>query len=94
MLGVHTPETDGEQNIDRVRRKVKEHEIEYPVTVDNAGKTWQAWGNRYWPSVYLIDKAGYVRYCLDGELNWNDTQGEKLMRERIEQLIAEEGPRP
>ena len=73
---------------------MKEHEIEYPVAVDGAGRTWQAWGNRFWPSVYLIDKAGYVRYLRDGELNWKDTQGEKLMRERIEKLIAEEGPRP
>jgi hypothetical protein len=73
---------------------VKEHEIEYPVAVDSAGKTWEVWGNRYWPSVYLIDKAGYVRYRWDGELNWKDTRGEQLMRSRIEQLIAEEGPRP
>ena len=62
--------------------------------MDTRGKTWQAWGNRYWPSVYLIDKQGFVRYRWDGELNWKDTQGEKLMRERIEQLIAEEGPSP
>jgi hypothetical protein len=90
LLGVHTPETDGEKNIDRVRQKVKDHEIKYPVAVDGTGKTWQAWGNRYWPSVYLIDKQGFVRYRWDGELNWKDTQGEQLMRERIEQLIDEE----
>ena len=94
VLGVHTPETDGEKKLDSVRRKVKEHEIKYAVAVDGAGKTWQAWGNRYWPSVYLIDKQGFVRYRWDGELNWKDTRGEKLMRERIEQLITEEGPRP
>ena len=73
---------------------MKEHEIEYPVAVDSAGKTWQAWGNRYWPSVYLIDKEGHVRYRWDGELNWKNARGEKLMRERIEQLLAEKNSDP
>lgn len=94
VLGVHTPETDGEKKLDSVRQKVKEHEIKYPVAVDGAGKTWQAWGNRYWPSVYLIDKQGYVRYRWDGELNWKDVRGEKLMRQRIEKLLAEKEPKP
>ena len=45
----------------------------------------------------MLEKSSRLRklgYRWDGELNWKDTQGEKLMRERIEQLIAEEGPRP
>ena len=73
---------------------MKDHEIKYPVAVDGAGKTWRAWGNRYWPSVYLIDRAGYVRFRWDGELNWKTTQGEKLMRERIEKLLAEKETKP
>jgi predicted transcriptional regulator len=73
---------------------VTDNKIEYPVAVDTAGKTWQAWGNRYWPSVYLIDKRGNVRYRWDGELNWKGVKGEKLVRERIEQLLAEKDPEP
>jgi hypothetical protein len=68
---------------------VKHHEIKYPVALDSAGKTWNAWGNRYWPSTYLIDADGFARYRWDGELNWKDVKGEKLMRERIEKLVAE-----
>jgi len=91
---VHTPETNGEQKLDSVRQKVKAHEIPYPVAVDNAGKTWQAWDNHFWPSVYLIDKQGFVRYRWDGELNWNGIPGEKQMRSRIEKLLAEKTPKP
>jgi hypothetical protein len=94
LVGVHTPETEGEKDLDSVRQKVKDHEIQYPVAVDSAGQTWQVWGNRYWPSVYLIDKQGYVRYRWDGELNWKEVQGEKRMRERIEKLLAEKDPKP
>ena len=41
---------------------MKENKLTFPVAVDNDGKTWKAWGNKYWPSVYLIDKKGDVRY--------------------------------
>jgi len=75
--------------VDRVRDKVKHHELKYPIAIDNAGKTWNAWGNRWWPSTYLIDKEGIVRYRWDGELNFKEVKGEKMMRERIEQLLAE-----
>jgi hypothetical protein len=94
VLGIHTPESDGEKRIESVRKKVKEHKIEYPVAVDNGGKTWRAWDNRYWPSVYLIDKQGNVRYRWDGELNWKETKGEKIIRKRIEELLAEKEPSP
>jgi hypothetical protein len=73
---------------------VKHHAIAYPVAVDGGGKTWRAWGNRFWPSVYLIDKQGFVRYRWDGELEWKEVKGEKLMRERIEQLLAEADKKP
>jgi len=72
---------------------VKEHHIKYPVAVDGVGKTWRAWDNRYWPSVYLIDKKGYVRGRWEGELNWNGMDGEKQMRQAIKKLLAEKGPR-
>ncbi len=62
----------------------------YPVAVDNAWKTWGAWTNRYWPAVYLIDKNGDVRYRWYGELNWQETRGEEIMRKKIEELLAEE----
>ena len=92
MIGIHTPETEGEKKIDNVRKKVKEQDFKFPIAVDTDFKTWRAWDNRYWPSVYLIDKEGFVRYRWDGELNWKDIPGEKRMRERIEKLLAEKEP--
>jgi hypothetical protein len=77
-----------------VRKKVEDEKIAYPIAVDNDAKTWRAWGNRYWPSVYLIDKQGNVRYRWNGELNFNGIPGEKLMRQRIEALLAEQDPKP
>ena len=42
------------------------------------------------PAVYLIDKQGYVRFWWYGELNWQGSDGHKIMRKRIAELIAED----
>jgi len=89
ILGIHRPETEAERDIENVRRKVAEAGIKYPVAVDNESHNWDAWVNRVWPSVYLIDKRGFVRYWWYGELNWQDAQGELWMRARIAELSAE-----
>jgi hypothetical protein len=89
IIGVHTPETDEEKKIETVRKKVKDNGMKYPIAVDGSAKTWKAWGNQWWPSVYLIDKQGNVRYRWDGELNWKESKGEKIMRKKIEELLAE-----
>ncbi len=90
VLGIHTPETKGEHDIARVRRKAEEAEMQYPLAVDNKEETWKAWANHVWPAVYLIDKEGFVRYWWYGELNWQQIEGEKWMRRRIRELLAED----
>jgi peroxiredoxin len=89
IVGIHRPETDAERDIEQVRRKVAEAGIRYPVAVDNDSRNWDAWANRVWPSMYLIDRRGFVRYWWYGELNWQTSQGESRMRARIAELVAE-----
>lgn len=89
MIGIHTPESRGEGEIENVRKKVKEAGFTFPVAIDNQARNWQSWGNKWWPSVYLIDRQGYVRYRWDGELNYKGLKGEELMRQKISELLAE-----
>jgi peroxiredoxin len=89
VLGIHTPEGEGDRKLENIRKAIDKQAITYPVAVDNQKKNWTAWANHTWPAVYLIDTEGYVRYWWYGELNWHDAQGEKLYREKIAQLLAE-----
>ena len=89
VLGIHRPETQTERNIEKVRRKASEAGMDYPIAIDNESHNWDAWVNGVWPSVYLIDKNGFVRYWWYGELNWQGTPGEQWMRQRITELLAE-----
>lgn len=94
IVGIHRPETDAERDVAQVRRKIAEAGIQYPVAVDNESRNWDAWANRVWPSVYLIDRNGFVRHWWSGELNWQQAQGELWMRARISELIAEPASNP
>jgi thiol-disulfide isomerase/thioredoxin len=90
IIGIHTPEFAGEADLERVRAKAEQNGLNFPIAVDNNGLNWKNWNNRFWPSIYLIDKNGRVRYRWEGELD-SENKGERLMRQRIDELLAEKG---
>ena len=90
VLGVHTPETSHEREFANFRRDAMKTGLEFPILVDSQNKNWNSWGNSMWPSVYLIDKQGHVRYCWHGKLNWQENHGGQIMRQRITELIKED----
>jgi peroxiredoxin len=94
VIGMHTPETAAERDRSALEAKVREHQIPYPVASDHDNGNWRAWANSMWPSVYLVDKRGRVRYWWYGELNWQGAQGESAMRKRIQDLLAETDGHP
>lgn len=89
LIGIHTPETSAEREIENVQRKVQEVGYQHAIAIDNEGAMWKAWRNRLWPSMYLIDKNGDARYAWEGELAWEGAQGVQIMSEKIEELRKE-----
>ena len=90
IIGIHTPETKREQDNNLLAASLKSHELLFPVAVDKERKMWQAWSNGIWPSVYIIDKHGRLRYWWYGELDWQGAGNQKVAERQIEQLLAEE----
>jgi thiol-disulfide isomerase/thioredoxin len=83
VVGVHSPEFGFERSVENVERAVQEHGLEYPVGLDNEFVAWNAYGNRYWPTMYLIDRAGQIRYTQIGEGNYSRAEA------AIRTLLAE-----
>jgi thiol-disulfide isomerase/thioredoxin len=92
FIGVHTPETESEKKFENVKEAVKKYNIGYPVLFDPKNENWNRWQQQWWPTVYLIDKQGRVRYYWMGELEWQGAGGEAKMRRFIEQLLREPAP--
>jgi thiol-disulfide isomerase/thioredoxin len=90
VVGVHSPEFAFEHSVENVERAVREHGLEYPIGLDNEFLAWNAYGNRYWPTMYLIDHAGRIRYRHIGEGDYGRTETaiRALLAEAVE-LAAE-----
>jgi len=67
VVGVHAPEFGFEHDLDNVRRAMVELGVPYPVVIDNDFAIWQAFANRYWPALYLVDGGGRHRFHHFGE---------------------------
>jgi hypothetical protein len=74
VIGNHYPEFSYESNLENLKQAVLDLEISYPVVQDNQGVNWNAYQNHYWPTLYLIDKNGHIRYMHIGEGNYDETE--------------------
>jgi hypothetical protein len=61
--------------------------VDYPVAIDDSYETWLAYGNQQWPTEYLIDQTGQLRYIQTGEGDYGQT--ESLVRD----LLSADGER-
>lgn len=85
IVGVHSPEFEGERNVDKVRRQVASLGIRFPVVTDNDYQTWRAYKVEAWPTLFLLDKAGRVRWTHVGEGAYDQAE------QTIQKLLAEKG---
>jgi hypothetical protein len=75
IVAVHSPEFFWEKSPERVRAKVAELKIRYPVALDNDFSNWRRYGNRFWPTRYLVDKRGRIRAKHIGEGRDDEVEG-------------------
>ena len=74
VIGNHYPEFAHERELDNLKNALIELNIPYAVAQDNDGQTWRAFDNRYWPTLYLIDKQGNIRYRHIGEGRYDEIE--------------------
>lgn len=83
IIGVHTPEFDTEKKIENVRGEVASLDLHYPVVTDNDYATWNAYGVEAWPTLFVLDKSGRIRWRHVGEGAYAETEAV------IQKLLAE-----
>ncbi|WP_138501937.1 thioredoxin family protein [Nostoc sp. PA-18-2419] len=74
VIGIHTPEFAFERDANNIKKALGQHQITYPVPVDNEYKTWNAYENGYWPHLFLADSQGSLRYDHVGEGAYEKTE--------------------
>jgi thiol-disulfide isomerase/thioredoxin len=84
VIGVHSPEFDEERNVEHLRREVGSLRISYPVVTDNDYQTWNAYNVEAWPTIFLLDKQGRIRWMHVGEGDYDEAE------RMIQELLAEQ----
>ncbi len=81
VVGVHAPEFAFERDRANVERAVRRMALDFPIAIDNDFAVWKAWDNQYWPTLYLVDAQGRVRWRHIGEGAYTET--EQAIRELL-----------
>ena len=85
VVGVHTPEFGFEHNVDNIVEAAKQMRVTWPIAVDSDFGVWRAFGNHFWPALYVADTEGHIRFRHFGE-------GEYEMSEMVlQQLLLDAG---
>ena len=74
VIGVHSPEFEEEKNVESLRGQVASLGIRYPVVTDNDYQTWKAYNVEAWPTIFLLDKQGRIRWMRVGEGKYDETE--------------------
>lgn len=85
VIGIHTPEFPFEHEESVVEKALKKYHLSFPVGMDNDYVSWRNFQNRYWPTTYLFDADGQLRYTHIGEGNFQNTEA------AIRSLLKETG---
>ena len=67
VLGVHSPKFAHEAEPGAALAAVERHGVTHPVLDDPELRTWDAYAARAWPTLVVVDPAGYVVAQCSGE---------------------------
>src|SRR5437870_542043 len=84
-IGVHTPEFPFGRDPMNLRPAIERLNIRYPVVSDNDYIIWGAFRNQTWPTKYLVDKHGFLRYVHPGEGSYQNIE------HALQSLLVEAG---
>jgi len=83
VIGVHSAKFISEKDPANIRRAIERYGIMHPVVVDSEHDIWEQFAVRAWPTLVLVDAAGYIREVMPGEAD------EDSLAEKVESLLAE-----
>jgi len=86
VIGVHTPRAEYERDVTKLRDAITKMGIKFPVVVDDQQKIFRDYRCDLWPSQFVIDREGVVRYSHGGVGRYDD------MEQVVQQLFKPQLP--
>jgi thiol-disulfide isomerase/thioredoxin len=76
VIGAHAPEFEFGKQAKHIDRGIRDHELTYPIAIDNDFSIWRALGNNVWPAKYLFDGQGKLVRRWVGEGQYDEIETE------------------
>jgi thiol-disulfide isomerase/thioredoxin len=74
VIGVHTPRAEYERDVSKLREAIATMGIKFPVVVDDKQKIFRDYLCDLWPSQFVVDRNGFVRYSYGGVGRYDDME--------------------
>ena len=88
VVGAHSAEYHFAANMVNIKKALERYHVNFPVALDTKNKTWEAYGNSFWPKHVLLDSNGLIRYEHAGYGSIYEFEGP------IVELLQEAGQNP
>jgi thiol-disulfide isomerase/thioredoxin len=83
VLAVNMGETEAE--IAAFLRRMK---VDFPVLLDRSGEALKRWKVFVFPTSFVLDPAGQIRYGVFGEIEWDSAEVVRLIEELMPRASA------
>lgn len=74
IIGIHTPEFKFAQTVSHIENAIEQFGIRYPILLDNGYENWSRFATKAWPTKFLVDPRGYIRFKRQGEGHYQQTE--------------------
>ncbi len=73
---------------DQVAAFIKPFGVSFPVLIDRQGDVAAQWGVFAFPSSFLVDAQGRIRYSVNASIDWNTPQVKAIINQMIQEQTS------
>lgn len=88
IITVHSPEFEHERDRNKLKLKMEKYGVKIPTYIDRSRIYFGRLKAYGWPSLYLVDKEGEIRYSFLGETHSFFAQA-RAIEHYIEELLKD-----
>lgn len=92
LITVHTPEFSFAHDPHWVTRSSRRLGIRWPILMDNQQIQWTAWAVKAWPTLFIVDRSGFIRLTHAGDHGYASAESALriLLRNALSELTLPE----
>lgn len=87
LMTVHTPEFSFAHDPHWMAQISRRLGIRWPILMDNQQREWTAWAVKAWPTLFVVDRPGFIRLTHVGDRGYADV--ESALRTLLHEAVAD-----